>query len=284
MKTRGDEFAIRHVLVAMDGSFQSIAALELATELAAAAKAELQGIFVQDDQLLRLATSPHAREVLYPAARQRPVDTASMEQALHAQAEQARKAFLTSAQCARLRWSFRVVRGNVTAEVLAAASGADVLALGKSGYSLAQGMHLGSTALAVARSAPRAVLLVHRGVRSQRQVIVLDDGSAAALDLLKAGARLADVYGNTLIVLILKSAANDGKRLENETYKAIRQARALHLRIRRLTHDNAVSIAHAVQSEGGGILLLQDGLYAPDTIKELLRRLDTPIMLVHQPE
>ena len=135
MSTRNHEFAVHHVLVALDASTHSLAALRVAAELAAEAKAELVGLFVEDIRLLRLAKSPRAREVLYPASQTRPLNSATMEERFQAQAEQARRAMASQASHAQLRWSFRVVRGEVTAEVLAAASDADVLVMGKTGWS-----------------------------------------------------------------------------------------------------------------------------------------------------
>ena len=135
MNPRSTEFTVRRVLVALDASAHSLAALEMALDLAVVAKAELVGLFVEDAQLLRLAESPQAREVLYPSAQQRPLTLATMEQRLRAQGEQARRAMASLANPAQVQWSFRVVRGEVNAELLAAASEMDVLALGKTGWS-----------------------------------------------------------------------------------------------------------------------------------------------------
>jgi len=127
------EFAVRHILVALDGSKQSMAALEMATDLAAFAKAELIGLFVEDTQLLRFAESPQARLVLYPSAQQRPLSRDTMEHQFRAQAALARRAMASLANPIQLRWAFRVVRGEVNAEVLAAAAEIDILVLGRSG-------------------------------------------------------------------------------------------------------------------------------------------------------
>ena len=86
MNTRSSEFTVRRVLVALDASAHSLAALEMALDLAVVSKAELVGLFVEDAHLLRLAESPQARELLYPSAEQRPLTLASMEQRLRLRA------------------------------------------------------------------------------------------------------------------------------------------------------------------------------------------------------
>ena len=68
MKEEARELVIRRILVALDASRHSLAALEAAAELAARLKAELVGLFVEDIDLLRLAGLPFAREIRYPSA------------------------------------------------------------------------------------------------------------------------------------------------------------------------------------------------------------------------
>lgn len=277
MGPKRTKLAIRQVLVALDASSHSLAALRLAIELAAQANAELLGLFVEDTRLLHLAKSPHARRVLYPSAKQQPLNGAGMEEMLRAQAEQARQALLSLAGHAQVRWSFRVVRGEVTTEVLAAASDADVLVLGRTGWSLAQQLRLGSTALAATRKAPRALLLVPCGVQFRRQVFVLDDGSHHSL---ASGAQLAAAYGNRLVVLIAADEAFDS--ISQEACRWLKSEwTQLHLEFRRLPSADVLSIAHAVQLEGGGILVTEDG--QTGMVNELSRHLDSPILLVRQP-
>jgi len=55
MSEQYDEPTIRRILVALDASRYSLAALEAAIELAAGLEAELQGIFVEDVSELRAA-------------------------------------------------------------------------------------------------------------------------------------------------------------------------------------------------------------------------------------
>ena len=82
MNERELEPTTRRILVALDASQHSLAALEAASELAEALKAELVGIFVEDVNLLNLAGLPFVREVGYPSGAARPLDSPSMERAL----------------------------------------------------------------------------------------------------------------------------------------------------------------------------------------------------------
>ena len=55
--------AIRRILIALDASTHSLAALHAAAEMAANMQAELIGLFVEDENLLHLAGLPFAQEV-----------------------------------------------------------------------------------------------------------------------------------------------------------------------------------------------------------------------------
>jgi nucleotide-binding universal stress UspA family protein len=281
VNTQSSEFTIHRVLVALDASAHSMAALEMAAGLAAVAKAELVGLFVEDTQLLHLAESPHAREMLYPSAQQQPLNLATMEQRLRAQAEQARCAMAELADPAQVRWSFQVVRGEVNAAVLAAASETDVLALGRTGWSLARPARLGSTALAAAHNLPRVLLLVQRCLPFERQVLAVVNGTESLQPTLMVAARLAQVCGNKLIVLtsstrtsIAEEGSDEGSALLKEKLEH------LQVRFRRIPGTDSLSIAHAVQTEGGGILAIGASVCSMETVKQLFHHLETPIFMI----
>ncbi len=72
---------IRRILVALDASGASLAALDAAARLAATLEAELLGLFVEDEDLLRLAGLPCAREVGFTFTQARRMESADMERA-----------------------------------------------------------------------------------------------------------------------------------------------------------------------------------------------------------
>jgi hypothetical protein len=86
-----------------------------------------------------------------------------MERELRVRAEHAREALAAVAERAQAPWSFRIARGQVTAEILAAASESDLVFNRRAGWSPARPMGLGSTALALAASPPRALFLAQHG-------------------------------------------------------------------------------------------------------------------------
>ncbi|NIO41266.1 MAG: universal stress protein, partial [Burkholderiales bacterium] len=112
---------VRRILVALDASPHSQAALRAAAELAAELKAELLGVFVEDINLLRLAALPGAEEVVSALGRARALDPVRLERALRLQAAELRRALESVAAETHVRWAFRVTRGRVVNELLSAA-------------------------------------------------------------------------------------------------------------------------------------------------------------------
>ena len=162
MKTE-DAFPVRRLWVALDASSHSLAALEAAVRIAARLDAELAGLFVEDEDLLRWSRLPIGRAVDPVSAKARSVDAPTVEQELRAQAGRARRALEAAAQRERVRWSFRVVRGRVGRALAEAVGELDLLALGRSSWARSSGGRLGSTARFVVTEPKRGVeVLRHR--------------------------------------------------------------------------------------------------------------------------
>ena len=279
MSRQNDEWTIRRILVALDASRHSLAALEAAVELAASLEAELQGLFVEDINLLRLAGLPVAREVLYPFVAATRLDRARMERELRAQATQARRALAAACEQRQIKWSFRVVRGEVAPEVLAAALEADLLSLGKASRPLTGRVRLGSTARAAAAQAPRSVLLLQRGVGIGPPVVVTYDGSSTARQALMMATRLAQKEGCYLTVLILADTPDVARRLHAQAADFLRGHR-LVIRYRRLVDAGVATLAHEVRTEGSGVLVLSGTILSSEALQVLLDEVDCPVLLV----
>ncbi len=276
---KSGELTIRRILVALDASYHSLAALEAAADLAASLEAELQGLFVEDVNLLRVAESPVAREVQYPFVTSARLDRARMERALRAQAAQAHKALAAACEQRRIKWSFRVVRGEVVPQVLKAALEADLLSLGKASRPLIRRVRLGSTARAAAAQASSSVLLLQRDVGIRSPVVMTYDGFLIARHALTMAVRLAQQKGGYLVVLVLAGTLDEAQRLQAEAADLLR-GRGLMVRYRRLMDAGAATLIREVRSEGGGVLVLSSTILQPDALQTLLDEVNCPVLLM----
>jgi nucleotide-binding universal stress UspA family protein len=281
MNERELEPTIRRILVALDPSLHSLAALEAASELADTLKAELVGIFVEDINLLRLAGLPFAREVRYPSGADRPLDSPSMERALRIQAEQVRQTLAGVAGRHQIRWSFRVVRGQVAAELLTAAQEADLLALGKASWASTRRVRLGVTAREVVAQALHPVLLLQHGHAVCQPVQLVYDGSPAARRALTTATQLATVTGGHLTVMVATDAPEIAQRLQEEVDERL-QAQQVEGHYRQFVNPSADELAQALHTAGGGTLIISadNPLLEGEGLLTLLDAIDCSVFLV----
>ena len=274
------ESDIRRILVALDASPHSLAALDAAAELAARLQAELMGLFVEDINLLRLAGLPFAREIHAFSGRPRDLDSQYMERELRAQAERARRALARAAEQAQVRWSFRVARGAVLSEVLQASAEADLISLGKLGWSASTRRELGSTARGVLSQARCHALLIQHEVPHDAPVLVLYDGSAGAAKALSTAARLAQGRDGRLTVLIVARTPAVAQRLQTQVAERLREW-DVQAHYRQLIGADASWLAQVVRAEGNSLVVLPDEspLLQGEARQELLNELECVLLV-----
>jgi hypothetical protein len=180
---------VEYILVALDMSQNSEAALVAAAELASALHIELRGLYVEDVNLLRLCGLPFGFEYGSFTAKPRRMEQAHLEREFQIQASLLRKIMADIAGQRRVNWSFQVVRGGVTDQLLEAAASARMLSLGRVGRS--PGKRIGSTAQAIAVRADRPVVFQSRKRTLSGPYTVVFTGSAASHRALQLGAELA---------------------------------------------------------------------------------------------
>ncbi len=181
--------AVEYILVALDMSPHSEAALSAAAELASTLHIELRGLYVEDVNLLRLCGLPFGFEFGTFTAKPRRMEQAHLEREFQIQASLLRKIMADIAGQRRVNWSFQVVRGGVTDELLEAAASARMLSLGRVGRS--PGKRTGTTAQAIAHRSRRPVMIQSRQRRLSGPYTVVFTGSAASYRALALGAELA---------------------------------------------------------------------------------------------
>jgi len=202
---------VKRIVVALDASTDSLAALRSAAVIAAALEAELVGLFVEDENLVRFAGLPFAREYQRATGRNRSVDPPDIEKDMSLQAARARRALAEIARQAEARWRFEVVRGAVTQEILKAGMEADLLSLGRTSRPLFRGLRLGSTAReAIGRSA-QSIFLARSGGDGGGPIHVIFDGSPAGMRALVAAARIARINDTSLTVLLPPDGGENGE-------------------------------------------------------------------------
>jgi nucleotide-binding universal stress UspA family protein len=283
MSEKGQALTIERILVALDASPHSLAALEAAVDLAARFQAELSGLFVEDENLLRLAELPFVREIGIFTATRRRIDSEEMERQIRVQSRRVRRVFTLTTERAHVQRSFRVARGAVLSEVLSAAAEADVLVLGQAGWSLLQRGRLGSTVRGILPEQFGLALILKEGTCLGDPLAVVYDGSPVAERALIAAdaLRRQPDKDRALIVLLLAEESQSAQTLQSQAASRLADRNAIAV-YRSLTSANALWLADILQAEGCGMLVLpaRSSALQDSVLVELLEHLDLPVLLV----
>lgn len=266
---------IRRILVALDESPHSRAALEEAAELAQWLQAELMGMFVLDADLLRLAGLPVGRETGATSARRRALDPVSMERALRLQAETARKTLEAIAARHRVQSSFLLSRGSVSGELIEAASRADIVAMGMIGHMGVAGRHLGSTTRQIRTRSHRSLLLLAPGRRAGSRVVAVCTGSPDSERGLDLALELARRRGTSLVLL----PCGDDPALE-ERLRAQAAERGVEV-ILGAAPAGFEDLAASVRAHGGGLLVVGQDCDLLSGHDDELDKLGCPVLLAY---
>jgi len=192
--------AFRRILVTLDATRSGQSALEAAALLAEAMEYELVGLFVEDSDLMTLASLPFSREVRRSGVIQN-LDPAELQKEMEAHAAAARHAMRQVAVRHRLRWSFRSVRGDVGTAFTAAAAEVDILCIGRRSPDRYRRTPLGSPIrMALERRSP--VLVAGQLTdRIDKPVAVIVDRSAPTMESVSLAGRIAAKAKTGLVLL-----------------------------------------------------------------------------------
>jgi hypothetical protein len=224
--------------------------------------AEVKGLFVEDDELLRLAALPFSHELCHLTLSERALEPATIERQFHIQARLARRALETAAGLGRARRSFRSVRGTLAALLRQEVEEVDVMVLGP-----------GRAAFRWAR-APAAG--ADRG-RGAAPVVVACTGSAAGRRAVALGAELARAGGRPLELLVIAGDDEaDGCVHADVLEDAGLGAGTRRTRVRR----EAADLVPAARGAGTFVIEAMPEILQALGLRELRQGLACPVLLV----
>lgn len=272
---------IRRILVGLDASRISAEVQAVAAHMASFLKAELSGLFVEDINLIRLAQLPFTQEIRSLTAKPSPLDADEMQQFLRAQAALLRYELEQTAVSRELDWTFQVMRGLVTQELLRATQEADLLVLGRLSRRHALHKNIGSTAFTAVHQAAGSVLIVTPGMDFSRPVLLLYGGDTAAERVVALSLALAQASRQLHIVLLAETEA-----------EAVGQRQVLAAGLERSDIFRAYYQVAPADSDGLGAIVAQTepgmivwghgrGAPWPPAIEDLLETVDIPFLVVH---
>jgi nucleotide-binding universal stress UspA family protein len=245
------------VLVLIDDSPEGLSVMEAAVALARRQRSRVRAIFVEELDLLRSAGYPFASEIGAMSGNIRPRAHDRLSGELKRRIHKLKLALERLAAAGDVPHELIVRRGRVVTETLAMASPADVLVVGRVGWSRRLGRSFGSVPLALARSAPGSVV-IWSGLRrpAGRTVAVLAEDSAtldAAIQSACVRARLLDAR-----VTLMLPPGSEAVRADElkKRIESLQRETGVSLELRILPAANPASLLHALDQAGAAELVL----------------------------
>ena len=268
-----------HVLVLLDTSPASEAALENAVRLARHHRLELIALFVEDQDLIASADHIFTREISLLSGQARPFDREILLARLARQRQQIESRLAALDQQEQIRWRLDVVTGPVSESILKAALGAEWVVLGKAGWSAARGGRLGTTARQLVETTQcRLLLWQERTFAPQSDIAALIGDPTSSDSVIETARQLALATERNTRLLLLPGV--DPPSLPDVASGQQRDRPAVI--IERLGRGGIDALRRALQVRPAAALVIDDraaaALNLPMT--ELIAGLDTPVIRI----
>ncbi len=276
MTDRAPADATTPIVVAINAARRCGETLELATALATSVGADLEVVFVEDANLLRLADLPVTREIDRISGVTRELDSRRMLRALHCEARQLRRELARIGRVSSVRSTLRVVRGHYLTEALAASASVDVTFVHSARRPL-PGEHL-----PIAPVRPIAASAAHGQARrgaGRKPLWTLFDGSPASGRALAVAAKLARTLACHLVVVLPVSGVDEIEKRKREVQIAADKVALQYL----VVADKRLSQLGKAPAPGASSLLVL-ARKSPDledsAARSYLESLTVPVVLV----
>lgn len=278
MDPENPKMTIRRILVPMDESGHSRAALETAVSLAAALRAEISGLYVEDNDLLELCQYPFFREVCRYECR--PLKSDEMVRDLKLQAERIRRLLSRFADSADVGWTFEVRRGGVRNIVLEQTNTADITIMGRTGRTVLRST-MGSTVRHLILYGRGLTMFIQEGFRLEPPIRTVYTGSETSKKGLDIGTDIARMIGGDLVILIPAANREAFQKLKQKAGDMIKDT-ALPVRCHPIHVPATRGIVLHLQSEYRKLLILPADTVDsdPERMIDLINRINNPVLLV----
>jgi hypothetical protein len=267
------------IVVAVDADDTSDLPLDIARHLLRDAAAELVGLFVEDRRLFEHAASALAREIAF-SGHARALESGTLERQLRARSAEARRRFEARATELKLPHDFRVLRGDVVAELVREGIGADALIVGLAA-SMAPTRAWWAQALRQLAQAPLpAVLFAREGWQTGKGIVAVVERLADTAASLEAGLKLAQRSRSPLTLLLAAPIAAE-RRAVADASTALAAAAGVELQAFLTAAELTLeTILHAARGARLVVLPQRAEPGAADFITTLVARTEIPLLVV----
>ena len=271
---------VERILVSLDNSRHSLAALQAAVELAQHYKAELKAVFVEDTTLLRLAEMPFCYEVGEYTATVRKISTDDLSRSISVQSRWVTQSFRKTINQTDLNAEIFIRRGNINETIDEESLKSDLIIIGKTGTNPSGRRRLGSTAKALLKNHLIPLLLVEEDSRLGDPMMVYYDHSTLAKICLETAKALLDP--DDTLVILLEEEDPDENSQGKEYLQQWSAQHDVNISIQAIKIRTIRRFFHIIEGLKTGLLILPHDENSIDDELTLLflERISLPVLLI----
>jgi hypothetical protein len=268
---------IYRVIVPLDAASETGAAIDTAARLAARWRVPLHGVFIEDEELIGLASLPFARQVTLGAGVE-PLTRDRVEDHFRAFTERARRELAAAAERHDVKWSFEPVRGPLAPDMLGGEH--DFIVAGAASRPIGSHFRIASRCWSWMAIVPQPFLLASREWQTGGSVLTLlrrrDPKSVRVLDI---AAQIASFCNGTLTVAqtpdpagLADFSAWVSKRLEGHTVTLQTEP----------AQTEPAALRQRIVELDCRLLVLEAGVWEaqPEQLRELVEQLACDVLII----
>lgn len=273
---------LRKILVAVDTSAHSRAALEAAATLAKITEANIHGIFVQEEHWGKVSRLPSIKAVNELTGESRLLEKDSFEQQVEQLKKRLHRQLKFISQRNEINHSWETASGPVEEKILEAAKEADLITIGRRGRSLLQHKRLGSTAKAVIRQADKPILVLKKGLRLGTVITCIYDASREGQRSLNLALSLAEKNNSRLSVIVMDNRKEPSAERDKTVEKMLDDA-AIPVNMTTIRQPGIGQFIHIVNHQQPGLLVIPKSqpYLQNDSIETTLEYLNCPVLMIN---
>lgn len=280
MSDENEPIRVKRILVSLDNSMHSMAALQAAVELAQHYNAELKGVFIEDTALLRLAEMPFCQEVGEYTAIVREISTDGLSRGIYVQSRRVIRSFRNLINQTDLTAEIFIRRGNVNETIDEESQKSDLIVIGRSGTNPLGGHRLGSTAAALIRNHNKPLLLIEENNRLGYPMLVYYENSPLGQTCLETARDLLNPE-ETLVILLHQ---DDPEAFSNDTghVKQWSARHSVNISIQAIKTRTITRFFRIIEGLKTGLLILPHALDSHSEAFTLLclEKINLPTLLI----
>ncbi len=273
---------LHKILVAVDTSAHSRAALEAAVIIAKVTEADISGIFVQEEHWSHISNLSSVNTVNELTGRSQSLEEEDLQQQIETLARRLQRNLKQISRRHKIEHSWNTRRGKVAEEILKAARDADLITIGRRGRSFIQKNKLGSTARQVIKKADKPVLILKEGLRLGNRLTVLYNATPQSQKGLRMALDIAEENSSELSVMVTAGNQSEGSERDKEVEKLVEDA-AIPVNVAMFQQLDVGQFLNIVNYQHTGLLIIpkNQSFLQGDSLEITIEHIHCPVLLVN---